>query len=100
MLKDIIEERQREAWRTATILDAYQNEHDCSLTKIELNAIIKDTAQIVAREVVRKIEEHEKMMATAYCGKLPFPYLQAHRDIIILIEKEAHLQSLEEELTK
>jgi hypothetical protein len=81
MLKDIIEDTKAEARKMFPSLQVY-----------ELDAIVEETAQIVAREVLRKVREQLNT----------FEVYDDEADNCRRFKSEAlfHLQSLEEELSE
>jgi hypothetical protein len=99
MLKDIIEERQKKARENYRLA-----EQQWEFSPTDLDKEIAETAQIVAREVLRKVREGAKGREIISDKKLQFvnPHIKTWEDgyNFAIDDTLTHLQSLEEELTK
>jgi hypothetical protein len=103
MLKDIIEERKKELQSDPWLTPMFDPTISEEEKRIAINTIIEQTAQIVAREVLRKVREGIDTLSgdhTLDCIKGRAENHQHCNRSIGSKDILTHLQSLEKELTK
>jgi hypothetical protein len=101
MLKDIIEKPIAEIMKTLRIVGKFKTPEEVDAY---FEKSLNETAQIVAREVLRKVREGAKGREIISDKKLQFvnPHIKTWEDgyNFAIDDTLTHLQSLEEELTK